>query len=135
HWRVLNQIQHSPQYGKKLGIDQALSWLDTVIVYTTTLSGFALDSMTRDSGFRFLSIGRRLERLAFMTKAFGIAVEAPYNPGPAWLLDLFDSTITSRSRYMSHPEWLPVLDLLIRDSANPRALMFQAKGLYDYLEK
>ena len=30
---------------------------------------------------------------------------------------------------------MPVLDLLIRDESNPRALMFQAKGLHDYLEK
>jgi uncharacterized circularly permuted ATP-grasp superfamily protein/uncharacterized alpha-E superfamily protein len=135
HWRVLNQIQHSPQYNKALNIDQALAWLDSVIIYMTTLSGFALDSMTRDSGFRFLSIGRRLERLSFMTRAFSVAIEAPRSPGLTWLLELCDSIITYRSRYMSQPEWLPVLDLLIRDEANPRGLLFQASGLHDYLEK
>jgi Uncharacterized conserved protein len=135
HWRVLNQIQHSPQFNRKLNIDQALAWLDSIIVHMTTLSGFALDSMTRDSGFRFLSIGRRLERLSFMTRAFSVAMTAPCQPGLTWLLELCDSIITYRSRYMSQPEWLPVLDLLIRDESNPRALMFQARGLYDYLEK
>jgi len=29
-----------------------------------------------------------------------------------WLLELADSVVTYRSRYVSRPEWLPVLDLL-----------------------
>jgi len=135
NWRVLNQIQHNPIFNKHVNIDQALSWLDSVVLNMTTLSGFALDSMTRDSGFRFLSMGRRLERMAFMTRAFNIALNNPENHGLTWLLELCDSIITYRSRYMSQPEWLPVLDLLIRDESNPRAMMFQAKGLHDYLEK
>ncbi|MDR0781243.1 MAG: circularly permuted type 2 ATP-grasp protein [Pseudomonadales bacterium] len=135
HWRVLNQIQHNQQYNKTLNIDQALAWLDSIIVYMTTLSGFALDSMTRDSGFRFLSIGRRLERLSFMTRVFSVALDAEHYPGLTWLLELCDSIITYRGRYMSQPQWLPVLDLLIRDEANPRSLLFQARGLHDYLDK
>ena len=33
------------------------------------------------------------------------------------------------------PEWLPVLDMLVRDVANPRSVAFQAKGLPDYVAK
>jgi uncharacterized alpha-E superfamily protein len=36
---------------------------------------------------------------------------------------------------MAQPEWLPVMDLLIRDDSNPRSLMFQALGIRDYLRK
>ena len=66
----------------------------------------------------------------------------PVRPGQAysglgmlyrWLLALGDSTITYRSRYMARPEWMPVLDLLIRDDSNPRSIAFQLKGLHDYL--
>lgn len=51
------------------------------------------------------------------------------------MLELCDSVITYRSRYMAQPEWLPVMDLLIRDDSNPRSLMFQALGIRDYLRK
>jgi uncharacterized alpha-E superfamily protein len=36
---------------------------------------------------------------------------------------------------MARPEWLPVLDLLIRDEANPRSVAFQVHGLYDYSQR
>jgi uncharacterized alpha-E superfamily protein len=52
-----------------------------------------------------------------------------------WLLRLADSIITYRARYMARPEWLPVLDLLIRDEANPRSIAFQIHGLYDYSQR
>src|SRR5260221_13220046 len=53
----------------------------------------------------------------------------------AWLLRLADSIITYRARYMARPEWLPVLDLLIRDEANPRSIAFQVHGLRDYAQR
>ena len=52
-----------------------------------------------------------------------------------WLLRLADSIITYRSRYLSRPEWLPVLDLLVRDGANPRSIAFQVNGLADYTQR
>ena len=93
----------------------------------TTLSGFALDGMTRDPGWRFLSIGRRLERLqSLCTLAAAHALAGPRRDATStWLLRLADSIITYRARYMARPEWLPVLDLLIRDEANPRSIAFQ----------
>jgi uncharacterized alpha-E superfamily protein len=50
-----------------------------------------------------------------------------------WLLDFADSGVTYRSRYLAAPEWLPVLDMLVRDDANPRSLVFQARALADYI--
>ena len=94
-----------------------------------TLSGFVLDGMTRDIGWRFLSIGRRIERLATMCSALRSAIEDGRDHDLDWLLDLADSIVTYRSRYLAAPEWLPVLDLLVRDDANPRSLAFQVKGL------
>ncbi|HWH82549.1 MAG TPA: alpha-E domain-containing protein, partial [Burkholderiaceae bacterium] len=52
-----------------------------------------------------------------------------------WLLELTDSTGTYRSRYLVAPEWLPVLDLLLRDDTNPRSVAFQVKGLSEYIAK
>ncbi len=55
--------------------------------------------------------------------------------GLDWLLEYADSTVTYRSRYLVAPEWLPVLDLLLRDEVNPRSLAFQVKGLAEYIAK
>jgi uncharacterized alpha-E superfamily protein len=100
-----------------------------------TLSGFALDGMTRDDGWRFLSIGRRLERLAFQCLALQTALHTRLDCGLTWLLRLADSIVTYRSRYTAHPEWLPVLDLLILDGANPRSVAFQVHGIYSFLTR
>ena len=100
-----------------------------------TLSGFALDGMTRDDAWRFLSIGRRLERLTFQCLALQIAFEHRVNSGLYWLLSLADSIGTYRSRYLARPEWLPVLDLLVLDGENPRSVMFQTAGIHSALVK
>ena len=52
-----------------------------------------------------------------------------------WLLELADSSITYRARYRSQPEWLPVLDLLMRDETNPRSILFQIDGIMGALNK
>src|SRR3982751_3718281 len=52
-----------------------------------------------------------------------------------WLLDLADSSVTYRSRYLAAPEWLPVLDMVMRDESNPRSLAFQVKGLAGFIVK
>ena len=100
-----------------------------------TLSGFALDGMTRDNAWRFLSAGRRIERLSFTSLSLLTAIESGRGSGLTWLLELADSIVTYRSRYMSRPEWLPVLDLLVLDEANPRSVAFQVHGLLGVLDR
>jgi uncharacterized alpha-E superfamily protein len=46
-----------------------------------------------------------------------------------WLLDLSDSIITYRARYMRQPEWLAVVELLLFDPRNPRSAAFQLAKL------
>jgi uncharacterized circularly permuted ATP-grasp superfamily protein/uncharacterized alpha-E superfamily protein len=133
HWRAITSLVRDPVLNQQVTLSQCINWLDKTIVGMTTLSGFALDSMTRDTGFRFLSIGRRLERLCFLTRAISVACNEGRDSGLTWLLELCDSVLTYRSRYMAQPEWLPVMDLLIRDPSNPRSVMFQVKGIHDYL--
>ena len=135
HWRAGSQLLQNPPSTQRPTLSQGLAWLDSTIIGMTTLSGFALDSMNRDNGFRFLSIGRRLERLSFLTRAINVAMLEGRDAGLTWLLELCDSVITYRSRYMAQPEWLPVMDLLIRDRANPHAVMFQVLGVRDYLRR
>jgi uncharacterized circularly permuted ATP-grasp superfamily protein/uncharacterized alpha-E superfamily protein len=140
NWRTLNRlIQEIARQAQRGGsLSEVLAQLDRSVTTLMTLAGFALDGMTRDQGWRFLSIGRRLERLQTMSLTLSHALaqaDAGNESDLDWLLEVADSIITYRSRYMARPEWLPVLDLLVLDESNPRSLSFQIFGLYDFLER
>lgn len=135
NWRSLNQLTSDPVFRRGATLPRALAWLDHAVTSMMTLSGFVLDGMTRNIGWRFLSLGRRIERLLQLCTALQVATHEGRAHGLDWLLDLADSTGTYRSRYLVASEWLPVLDLLVRDESNPRSLAFQVKGMSDYIAK
>ncbi|MEO8144775.1 MAG: circularly permuted type 2 ATP-grasp protein [Betaproteobacteria bacterium] len=135
NWRTLNQMARRLQSGRsrQAALSDTLAELDRDIAAFMTLAGFALDGMTRDHGWRFLSLGRRIERLQFLCGVLQEALAGPADADLTWVLELADSSVTYRSRYMARPEWLPVLDLLVRDVTNPRSVAFQLKGLQDFV--
>lgn len=129
---------------KDLG--DALAQLSPLVTALTALSGFALDDMTRDVGWRFLMLGRRIERLQFFAGAIASVLASPalgLQPASSGLsvatldslLLLGNSLITYRSRYLSSPQLLPTLDLLLLDPHNPHALSFQLEMIERGLEQ
>ncbi|MBL8377995.1 MAG: circularly permuted type 2 ATP-grasp protein [Burkholderiales bacterium] len=137
NWRTLNRmVQRLARWQQRSpSLAEALSELDQATLSLMTLAGFALDGMTRDQGWRFLTIGRRVERAQFLAAALGHALGEGEDAELEWLLELADSIVTYRSRYMARPQWLPVLDLLIRDETNPRSAAYQLLGLADTLRR
>ena len=135
HWRTLNRLIGDPALQREPALPMTLVWLDRAITSLMTLSGFVLDGMTRGIGWQFVSIGRRIERLVTMCSALQVATVEGRIQELDWLLELADSGVTYRSRYLAAPEWLPVLDMVVRDEANPRSLAFQAKGLADFIAR
>jgi uncharacterized alpha-E superfamily protein len=140
HWHSLNRLQREQQAAQKKHptLTEAIAFLDRVLVISSSLNGFAMDNMTRDDGWRFLIIGRRLERLSFFGQAIAHFLRMPSARVPGsleWLLELADSIITYRSRYSRLPELLPVVDLLIFDESNPHSVLFQAGVLGRYLDR
>jgi uncharacterized circularly permuted ATP-grasp superfamily protein/uncharacterized alpha-E superfamily protein len=133
NWRILNNILQELPRREEQDVSAALEWLDGLITKMMTLSGFALDGMTRDAAWRFMSIGRRMERLVFQCAAVQSAFLYDGSAGLSWLLRLSDSIVTYRARYMTSPEWLPVLDLVVLDASNPRSVLFAARGVLQYL--
>ena len=139
NWRTLNRLAADPVFQRGLSssvrLPVALAWLDRAVTSMMTLSGFVLDGMTRSVGWRFLSIGRRVERLSHLCVTLQVATREGRAHGLDWLLDVCDSTGTYRSRYIVAPEWMPVLDMLLCDDTNPRSVAFQVKGLTEYIAK
>jgi uncharacterized alpha-E superfamily protein len=71
--------------------------------------------------------------MQFLCMSLQQAFALPRDAELDWLLELADSIVTYRARYMARPEWLPLLDLLLLDTGNPRSVAFQLFGLNDYL--
>ena len=108
---------------------QAMVRLETLL---TAITGAQADRMTRDDGWRLLSIGRQIERLATLTTVLEFALEAgalQHEAGFDFVLDAFDSSITYRSRYQRRFGLASLVDTLVLDVDNPRALAWVARTL------
>jgi uncharacterized alpha-E superfamily protein len=132
NWQALVELQREAQEleTEEPDFGELLDFLNRLVMSLAALSGFALDDMTRDEGWRFLMIGRRLERLQFLSSslaAFLRGAAAFDQAGLEWLLELGNSSITYRSRYLAVAQLIPVLDLLLFDEQNPHAVLFQLK--------
>jgi uncharacterized alpha-E superfamily protein len=117
--------------------DDAAVALDEIITILSALSGLAQESMTRGLGWRFMDIGRRIERGLHVLDLLDATQGAPSVPISAALelaLDVSDSQMTYRARYPSPPRFLPSLDLLLADETNPRSLGFQVERLMEHME-
>jgi uncharacterized circularly permuted ATP-grasp superfamily protein/uncharacterized alpha-E superfamily protein len=133
NWRVLNRLlQLFTRDPHALDLDAALELIDDALVSLVAVGGLEMAHMTRDDGWRFLSLGRHLERLYFVSSALADVAPEQASAGSGlleWLLELSDSLLTYRVRHMQHPEWESVVDLMLVDERNPRSAMFQLAKL------
>ncbi|MBV4498707.1 circularly permuted type 2 ATP-grasp protein [Pseudomonas sp. SWRI12] len=132
NWQALVELQREAMEleTEEADFGELLDFLNRLVMSLAALSGFALDDMTRDEGWRFLMIGRRLERLQFLSSSLAafLRSDAVFDQaGLEWLLELGNSSITYRSRYLAVAQLIPVLDLLLLDEQNPHAVLFQLK--------
>lgn len=138
-WRILNRLDHdfsSTRPPEALELLGATDLLDRAIITLAAFSGLVMESMTRGQGWRFLDIGRRIERAVQMVDMLrcGLGSTATDDPGRlTTLLEIADSSITYRSRYLTTMQADLVLDLLLCDEANPRSVAFQLVHLADHV--
>jgi len=146
HWQAIERLQDAARRARqarpKPRLDLALSLLDRVLLAGTTLQGHVLDDMVRDAGWRFLVIGRRIERIQRLAAVVqgvllaGAAETTRLDTGAIEaLLDIADSSDAWRQRYLRAPELLPALDIVVFAADNPHALLFQASKLVSDLGK
>ncbi|MCW3152794.1 circularly permuted type 2 ATP-grasp protein [Achromobacter spanius] len=102
-----------------------LRGLKSLGMQLSAITGSQTDRMTRDDGWRLLTIGRQIERLSAMAGLLGALFRQNAVLGDSgfnMLLDLFDSKITYRAYYPGRQEVPALLNLLMREPANPRSL-------------
>ena len=138
-WLILNQLdqQFSTQPpSDEFRVTAAQDRLNHAIITLSAFGGLVMESMTRGDGWRFLDIGRRLERAIQMVELLrnGLPKEAFGGVGVLEaILEMADSSITYRSRYLTSVQVDLVLDLLLVDEANPRSIAFQLARLREHI--
>jgi uncharacterized circularly permuted ATP-grasp superfamily protein/uncharacterized alpha-E superfamily protein len=137
-WRVLQEIHRAVEDFQirddypSAGVQELL---DRLVLAFAGFAGLASDSMPRGQAWRFLDVGRRIERSDFVVQ---LLRDTLVNPGadPVLLeavLDITESSQTYRRRYLTHWETHAIVDLLLADEANPRSAAHQIKSIGDHL--
>lgn len=141
-WRIITHLDEAfNASGNEHGLGQvsdALALIDHTIRMLAAFSGLMEENMIRGPEWHFLDLGRRLERAAHTTGLLRhTLVEADAQEGSVLeaLLEIGDSSITYRSRYLTALQCAPVLDLLLTDDTNPRAVLYQLVRLADHVER
>ena len=141
-WQSLSKFGAGDAWGQAMAQasqNTMLDLLDEGLASLSAFNGLMHENMTRNFGWAFLDMGRRLERAYNLSEAI-LTLFIP-RPGEEeeqsslqLLLELADSFITYRSRYRLDPMLPLVLDLLLLDETNPRSLVFQLAALSRHMD-
>ena len=134
-WQILGELEVQLQ-PRSIGhtdtelVDQTEACLRTF----AALSGLAQENFSRVAGWSFLDMGRRLERgISTCRMARQFADKDATAENLDVLLDIIDSQITYRSRYVFGIALAPVRDMVLLDPYNPRSVAFQTARIAEQL--
>ncbi len=119
-----------------LSLDGLSRGMVATLRFSTAIAGVAAENMVRGGAFLFLDLGRRLERACAVSAEVASAIDQPparIEIGLRLVLELCDSAITYRNRYLNVLQPAPVLDLVLCDQGNPRGLAFQLEAMHRHL--
>jgi uncharacterized circularly permuted ATP-grasp superfamily protein/uncharacterized alpha-E superfamily protein len=144
-WRVLSSMQLPPFVPPgsngahdPVTLSDILDLLNRGVITMAAFAGLATESMTRGHGWRFLDMGRKVERvlhlIALIRGSLGGASANEVSVLES-LLEIADGVMTYRRRYMSTLHIAAVLDLILADESNPRSLVSQLVRLKNDVEQ
>jgi uncharacterized circularly permuted ATP-grasp superfamily protein/uncharacterized alpha-E superfamily protein len=135
-WRAINDLATMIPMPLTIGPSESaiIERVEAALRIIASLSGLAQENMTQLAGWRFLELGRRIER-AILTGRLVRCFAQPGAPegGLELLLELADSQITYRQRYVMVAARAPVIDLVMLDPNNPRSVAFQLDRIETHL--
>ena len=132
-WRVINRLEG---FGDTKSGDP-LDVLEDTLFTLSAFSGLAMESMTRGLGWRFMDLGRRIERAINQTNLIRLGLPRVCLHSPSALealLEISDSIMTYRARYRTAFQLAPVMDLLVMDESNPKSIAFQCSQIAAHVE-
>lgn len=138
-WRILldmqEQFRRPPQ---PIDLTTLGNLTNQLILDLSAFSGMVTESVTRTQAYRFLVIGRRLERalqIISLAENCFLGVSAIPSELLESILEIADSLMTYRSRYLANLQLSAVLDLILTDETNPRSLAYQLLELKNLVEE
>jgi uncharacterized alpha-E superfamily protein len=135
-WRALTDLVELVQAPFEQGPSESVVFdrINAAQRVIAAFSGLAQENMNQLAGWRFLELGRRIER-ALATSRFirQFALELRVDGALDVLLELADSQITYRLRYVMIAARAPVIDLVALDPNNPRSIVFQLSRVEAHL--
>ncbi len=136
-WLALNDLQKTAQrFAKKVSVgDDATRAMTVLLRKLAGFSGLVHENMYRFAGWRFLELGRRLERAIQIARITGWLTRPDAPDGSVeMLLEIGDSVMSHRRRYSVSAGTQSALDLLVLDPLNPRSVLFQLAELRTQVE-
>jgi len=111
-----------------------LERVNAALRIVSSFSGLAQENMSQLAGWRFLELGRRIERvIATCRFVRQFAAEPAAGGALEVLLELADSQITYRRHYVMVAARAPAIDLVVLDPNNPRSIAFQLDRIETHL--
>jgi uncharacterized circularly permuted ATP-grasp superfamily protein/uncharacterized alpha-E superfamily protein len=136
-WLALNDLAKTARdFREKVQPgDDATRAMTVLLRKLAGFAGLVHENMYRFTGWRFLSIGRHLERGMHMARLLG-RLSGPDAPDGAldMLIEIGDSVMTHRRRYNVATARLTVTDLLALDQLNPRSIFYQLNEIKTEVE-
>jgi uncharacterized circularly permuted ATP-grasp superfamily protein/uncharacterized alpha-E superfamily protein len=139
HWRIIIRCEEelfercaAQRQRADFSALQALQILKDSSDHMAAITGAQTDRMTRDDGWRLLSIGRHIERLGFLSSALlrGIDTGSLKTAGGFdAMVELFDSALTFHAQFQQSRDMAALVDLLVIDRDNPRSISWIAHTL------
>ena len=138
-WRTLHALTTIDQVPLRTTFDTAAtrSYFDALVRRTAALAGLSAENMTRGSNFLFLDLGRRIERAvhaAWLVRQM-LGSQDDDIEYIQYALEIADSAMTYRYRYLNVFQVPPAIDLLLLDPTNPRSAAFQIATILQHVSK
>ncbi len=127
-WLALNDLSKTlHRFADKVEPgDDAARAMTVILRKLAGFSGLVHENMYRFTGWRFLEIGRRIERGIHMARILGtLASSKAPEGGLDMMLEIGDSVLTHRRQFSVSASRRSVVDLLALDPLNPRSVAFQ----------
>ena len=139
-WRTIHAMtgQMLPPANIAFEAAGARFYLDALVRRTAALSGLSAENMTRGPNWLFMELGRRVERaqhLAWLVRQTVGHADVRETEHMRILLEIDDSAMTYRSRYLNVFQLVPFVDLLLLDENNPRSCAFQLATMESHLRE
>lgn len=136
-------MKRLPVASNSRSLESASNLTTEILEFAATVAGLAAENMVRGGGRLFLDFGRRIERAQAIAAELAQVLDQPgattqpgrVEAGLRLALELRDSVITYRTRYLAVLQPAPALDLILADEGNPRGLAFQLVAARELLRE